>query len=1049
MKFSRRRPVLPSPPETSQASEAPQAPQVSDASEASAGPSTRPAQRLVEAGLVDREFCAAQTGQTYRSDLAAARAFVAAAGAWSPHPLLDLGSLPQWLRAKLAEGSVAPLLGYLTKAGSRQRLSPLLDAAAVDAGEDEKAAHPGGALGLFLSTAGADTLLPGGRGLTWGEARTLVLEHARLVRAHQALRVPRTSDTWDTAGETAWRARWQDAPLPPGDGPLVSVVMPVRNRAAVVEGALASLLEQTLERWELVVVDDGSTDDTVAVLEAWASRDQRIRVVRQEWGGVSAARNTGLAHAASPYVAFLDSDNTWRPDFLRLAVASMHGQGLRAAYAGMVLRDADDPGRVVHRAFRGSRDALMVVNHVDLNVLVVERELALAVGGFDVALRRWVDHDFALKLAGVVELELLPFLAVDYDDSREVTDRITTSESDAWQYVVLGQHWVDWDATRRDVAARVGGRLSVVIPTWNDSAMTLRAVETVLRNTPGVDVEVVVLDNGSRADVAMTLAAGLLGDDRVRLVRLPRNLNFAIGCNVGFARSTGEHVLFLNNDTEARAGWWEPLVAHLADERVLGVQPLLLYPDETIQTAGTVFPVDHAIPCHYLVGHPAEDALKIADPRFRAVTAAALLMRATDVAALRGFDPIFVNGAEDVDLCLRAGELREGHFVVETASRITHHEGKTAGRMTQVVENRVHLIGRWRGRLPLADRSRWTEAGFAIAHLGGEDVPLPRPKPLIVRPPAPALPDGSPALRWALKIAAPGGEKGDLWGDVHFARSLARALTARGQDAVLFRHGAHHVTATRMDDVVLGIRGLDPIRPIPGKVNAVWVISHPDDVPVEELLDFELVYAASTSWAAEMTRRTGRLVEPLLQATDTALRPDRSVAVGDGSRPLFVGNTHARRPRQIVLDAVATGVPVEVHGPGWEGVLPDGHLRSSYVANDDLLTLYRTHGLVLADHWGDMATHGFLANRLFDAVAAGARVVCDDVPGVEALEGAVQVYRTPEELAFLCSPEGRSRWPSDEEMTVISDRVAAAHSFDHRAGTFLDAATAIWRARRD
>lgn len=1037
MKFSRRQPD-PAPSATE------------ESAAASAGPAApaAPAQRLVEAGIVDRDFCSAQAGVAFDSDLAAARACVSAAGAWSPHPLLDLGSLPPWLRAKLEEGAFVPLLRYLTRAGSRDRLSPLFDASSVAGTDEQKAAHPGGALGLFLSTAGPGTELPGGRGLTWGVARGLLLEHARLVRAQQELRGPRTTETWDADAEGAWRARWQDAPLPDGDGPLVSVVMPVRNRAGVVEVALASLAAQTLQRWELVVVDDGSTDDTVAVLETWAARDPRIRVVQQEWGGVCAARNTALAAARSPYVAFLDSDNTWRPDFLRLAVGAMHGHGLRAAYAGMVLRDSDDPERVVHRAFRGSRDALMVVNHVDLNVLVVERDLALEVGGFDVALRRWVDHDFALKLAGQVELELLPFLAVDYDDSHEVSDRITTSESDAWQYVVLGQHWVDWTATERDVPARVAGRVSVVIPTWNDSAMTLRAVETVLRNTPGVDVEVVVVDNGSRSDVAMTLGAGLLGDPRLRLVRLPRNLNFAIGCNVGFARSTGEHVLFLNNDTEPRPGWWEPLVAHLADERVLGVQPLLLYPDDTIQTAGTVFPVDHAIPCHYLVGHPMEDAAKISDPRFTAVTAAALLMRASDVARLRGFDTIFVNGAEDVDLCLRAGELREGHFVVETASRVTHHEGKTAGRMTQVMENRVHLLGRWRGRLPLADRQRWTEAGFAIAHVGGEDVALPRPKPLIVRPPAPPLPDGSPALRWALKIAAPGGEKGDLWGDVHFARSMARALSARGQDPVLFRHGAHHVAATRMDDVVLGIRGLDPIRPIPGKVNAVWVISHPDDVSAEELLDFELVYAASASWAALMSERTGRAVQPLLQATDLALRPAASVPLGDGSRPLFVGNTHARRPRQIVLDAVATGVPVEVHGPGWDGVLPDGHLRSSYVANDALLTLYRTHGLVLADHWGDMATHGFLANRLFDAVAAGARVVCDDVPGVEELEGAVQVYRTPEELAFLCSAEGRSRWPSDDAMAAISDRVAAAHSFDARAAQVLSDASAIWTSRQ-
>jgi spore maturation protein CgeB len=88
-----------------------------------------------------------------------------------------------------------------------------------------------------------------------------------------------------------------------------------------------------------------------------------------------------------------------------------------------------------------------------------------------------------------------------------------------------------------------------------------------------------------------------------------------------------------------------------------------------------------------------------------------------------------------------------------------------------------------------------------------------------------------------------------------------------------------------------------------------------------------------------------------------------------------------------------------------------------------------------------MAANGFIANRVFDAVAAGALVVSDDVTGIEeAFEGAVRVYRSVEDLRHLCSPAGRDLFPSDEELSAIAARVAKEHSFDQRAGTLLESA---------
>src|SRR5699024_9863241 len=111
------------------------------------------------------------------------------------------------------------------------------------------------------------------------------------------------------------------------------------------------------------------------------------------------------------------------------------------------------------------------------------------------------------------------------------------------------------------------------------------------------------------------------GDPHVQIVPIHRNLNFGIGSNIGLARSTGEFVMFLNNDTVVREGWLPPLVQALADDRVLAAQPVLRYPDDSIQTAGTVWVAADDLPVHFLAHHPPEDAREVDQHRFPAVTA--------------------------------------------------------------------------------------------------------------------------------------------------------------------------------------------------------------------------------------------------------------------------------------------------------------------------------------------------------------------------------------------------------------------------------------------
>ena len=284
------------------------------------------------------------------------------------------------------------------------------------------------------------------------------------------------------------------------------------------------------------------------------------------------------------------------------------------------------------------------------------------------------------------------------------------------------------------------------------------------------------------------------------------------------------------------------------------------------------------------------------------------------------------------------------------------------------------------------------------------------------------------ALRWALKIGAPAGPEGDVWGDLFFADDLARALRARGHEAYVDRLSVRIRPDDEPDDVVLSLRGMYPATIDPHALSLCWVISHPDWVTAEEMRSCDLVFAASQSWARERSASWGLDIRTLLQATDPRRFAPPDVEARSGI--VFVGKTrNVFRP--IVKDALEAGLRPQIHGDGWEQFIDPALVTSEFLSNDDVPEAYGSAEVVLNDHWEDMRREGFISNRIFDALATATPVISDRIDGVEALfNGAVRTYANAEELRTLAVD---GRWPGADAMLAIADMIARDHSFDARA----------------
>ncbi len=203
--------------------------------------------------------------------------------------------------------------------------------------------------------------------------------------------------------------------------PLISVIVPAHNAEQFIERTLQSAARQTYRQIEIIVVDDGSTDATAAIVESLARQDSRIHLYRTPNRGPSAARNFGVSKARGAYLAPLDADDIWLPEKLAWQFNVMrHAQKtVGVVYCWSVGIDEDD--RILIRNWSNCRESgnvfyALVIEGILGNgsTPLIRRSFFEAVGGYDETLRYGEDWKLYLALAAVSEFDVVPHYLTGY-----------------------------------------------------------------------------------------------------------------------------------------------------------------------------------------------------------------------------------------------------------------------------------------------------------------------------------------------------------------------------------------------------------------------------------------------------------------------------------------------------------------------------------------------------------------------------------------------------------------------------------------------------------
>jgi GT2 family glycosyltransferase len=484
--------------------------------------------------------------------------------------------------------------------------------------------------------------------------------------------------------------------------PLVSVVMPVYAPPIhLLDAAIRSVVDQSYGNWELCIADDRSPGKEVReCLEQWVKRDDRIKVAfRKENGHISKASNSALALATGEFIAFMDHDDLLSPDALYHIITRINMR----PDADILYTDedkVDEAGKHSDAHFKPQwcPDHLLSRNYFG-HLVVMRSSIVKAIGGFREGFEGSQDYDLMLRAVERTDrIEHIP--RVLYHWRIHAASAALSEDVKPYAYVAARTALTE-ALERRNEPAEVEflngyrgyrinfktplrGKVSVVIPTKDKTEVLATCVHSIFNKTDHPDFEVIVVSNNSKepAFFAYMKEMERLQPERFRWYENNDPFNFSALMNFGTSKATGEHILFLNNDTEVIHGDWMRVMHAWSQRPSIGaVGVKLLYHNDTIQHAGVVIGLG-GVAGHTFVGYHKEgpgyfNYVNTVNNN-SAVTAACMMVERTKLERIGGWEELFTVEYNDVDLCLRLREAGFHNVYVPDVS-LYHFESLTRG----------------------------------------------------------------------------------------------------------------------------------------------------------------------------------------------------------------------------------------------------------------------------------------------------------------------------------------------------------------------------------
>jgi len=483
--------------------------------------------------------------------------------------------------------------------------------------------------------------------------------------------------------------------------PIISIIVPVfkTDRDMLIK-MIQSVEAQTYTNWQLCIADGNSDRRYIKeILGDRARRDRRIKVeFLPENKGIAGNSNEALSLATGDFVALLDHDDLLAPHALFEIVRKINER----PETDFIYSDEDKISEYGKKRFDPhfkpdwSPDILRSYNYIT-HLSVFKKELIGKVGGFREGLDGSQDYDLILRATEKAKrIEHVPKILYHWCISAGSTAGNANTKPYAYEAAkkALRDHLArlglqgevqDWYALGSyRVTYRIDGSplVSIIIPTRDRVDLLRTCLESIAQLTSYPAYEIVLIDNGSVNPETFRYYDTLMDAGRVRLLKYDEPFNYAAINNYAAKEAKGDHLLFLNNDTEVISpDWIEQMLMHSCRKDIGAVGAKLYYPDGSIQHAGVILGIGGtAGHSHKFISRSSRgyfNRLMIVQ-NLSAVTGACMMVRRDVFDKVSGFDENFTHAFNDVDLCLKIRQ--NGYLIVFTPfAELYHYESKTRG----------------------------------------------------------------------------------------------------------------------------------------------------------------------------------------------------------------------------------------------------------------------------------------------------------------------------------------------------------------------------------